>query len=43
LVNLDPFPLKPKNKRRGDLHQFWVMANNKGHAFNPSTKLANLL
>jgi hypothetical protein len=43
LVNLDPFPLKPKNKRRGDLHQFWVMANNKGHAFNPSTKLASLL
>lgn len=36
------FP-KPKNKRRKDLHQFREMANNEGHAFNPSTKPTNLL
>jgi hypothetical protein len=39
----NPSPPKPKNKRRKDLRQFWEMANNEGHAFNPSTKPTNLL
>jgi hypothetical protein len=39
----NPSPPKPKNKRRKDLHQFQEMANNEGHAFNPSTKPTNLL
>jgi hypothetical protein len=42
LANLDLFP-KPKNKRRGDIHQFREMVDNEGHALNPSTKLVNLL
>ncbi len=42
LANLDPFPPKPKNKRRRDLHHFREMAKNEGHVFNPSTKLTNL-
>jgi hypothetical protein len=41
LADLDPFPAKPKNKRRGDLHQFRKMVDNEGHALNPSSKLAN--
>lgn len=36
LTNLDRSPPKPKNKRKRDLNQFWEMANNEGHAFNPS-------
>jgi hypothetical protein len=41
LTDLDPSPTKPKNKRKGDLHQFRKMVDNEGHALNPSTKLAN--
>jgi hypothetical protein len=34
LADLDPSFAKPKNKRRGDLHQFQKMVDNEGHALS---------
>jgi len=37
LIDPDPFPPKPNNKKRKELHQFREMTNNERHALNPST------